>query len=281
MNFRRSLPGLFLIAMLLSSCSASKGTTNAPASDNAAQVSGARDATMLTLTVLERSASVLRPAPLLSIYVNMLLADGLAVPVEAARSGIEAQLLLHAPLTGESIDSLYALLEEFAAVLHVDVNDLLNRSDNRIETLDAYSVGLRNITERSRRRAEEVQQDVATLKTQTTEQKKTVSALGAELKNATKAKDFATAQEKQSALGEAQAQLTATQSQLNEMLNIQAILSDLLKIAGQRIAALESNREILIAGLKVVDVPGVEDLGVLQGRTGGSRRGGFSPFGGL
>jgi hypothetical protein len=59
---------------------------------------------MHTLTVLTQVTPVIRPAPLLSVFVNMLLADGANVPVKAAMMGIDAQLKLHALPTDENID---------------------------------------------------------------------------------------------------------------------------------------------------------------------------------
>jgi len=51
---------------------------------------------------------------------------------------------------------------------------------------------------------------------------------------------------------------------------------NLIAIADQRIKAIEQNREALIAGVKVMDIPGVDNLGVIQGRS--SRAGGTSLF---
>jgi septal ring factor EnvC (AmiA/AmiB activator) len=210
----------------------------------------------------------------------MLLADGANVPVKAAMMGIDAQLKLHALPTDENIDDLYSLLEQFGAVLHVDINDLLNRSENRAQTLDTYAQGLANITERSTRRLEDVKQQLADLKTQQATQRKNVSTISKDVSAAVKAKDYATAQQRQKDLADAQAELTTTESRLKEMQNVQSIFVELLGIAKERIAALDRNREILIAGLKVVDVPGVDDLGVIEGKTRGRTKG-FSPFGGL
>ncbi len=284
MTLRRTLLALSLVVPLaLSACwnsAAPSAPEKTPVSDERATVSGARNAIAYSLSVLQTVQPTLRAAPLLGVYVNMFLADGLAVPVSAARAGIEAQLALHSLPTEEHVEDLYALLEEFGAVLHVDIDDLLNRSDSRAKTLDAYAVGLGNITERSTRRFEDVKEQITQLKAAEREKKATVSGLDKEVKKAVKAKDFSTAQETQKNLAIAQGELTETQSQLKEMTNIQSTLKELLEIAQDRISALQQNREVLIAGLKVVDVPGVEDLGVLQGRTKkGSTRGGFSPFG--
>lgn len=289
MHFLRALTAIgLLFCLLLAGCGgaspsdtpATSGGSSSPQATG--EVLGARNAVAYSLSVVRMVYPTVRSAPLLSVYVNLLLADGLAVPVHAALEGIDAQLKLIAPPTAENLENLYALLEEFGAVLHVDIADTLNRSDNRAETLDAYTTGLGNITERSRRRSADVAQQVTALKTRERDQKAAVARINKELQQSTKAKDYATAQDRQRALAEAQTALTQTSLQLKELNTIQSIFKELLGIADARIVAIQSNREVLIAGLKVVDLPGVTDLGVLEQKTGARRRGGgVSPFGGL
>ena len=272
------------IPLVLSACGSatpqSDEQKNVPPSQEA-QVSGARNAIAYSLSILRTVQPTVRSAPLLAIYASMFLADGLEVPVHAAKDGIDAQLKLHSLPSEENIDDLYTLLEEFGAVLHVDVPDLLNRSDDRAKTLDAYTVGLNNITERSKRRSADLADQIATLKTDQKTRKAAVIAVDKEVKAAVKDKDFATAQDRQKELADAQTALTQTDLQFKEMTSIQQTLDDLLTIAAERIAALNGNREVLIAGLKVADIPGVEDLGVIAGKKAAKKRGGFSPFGGL
>ncbi|NOS67077.1 MAG: hypothetical protein HOO67_01785 [Candidatus Peribacteraceae bacterium] len=276
MKIRRVLLTAVLLAPLaLSACG---NTAETPAPSGGVQVTGARSAVLSILPLEKGIPSVVRPAALLSIYVNLLLAEGLTPPVHAAMDGVEAQLLLHALPTAENVDDLYSLLEEFGAVLHVDIADLMNRSSDRANTLDEYSIGIANITERSKRRADDIKEQITNLKKKQTEQKRAVSLINKEISNAVKVKDFSTAQDKQQELATAQGELTETDLTLKEMTFLQKTFAELTGIAQQRIAALERNREVIIAGLRVVDVPGVEDLGVLESTT---KRGGRTPFGGL
>lgn len=254
--------------------------TTAPTEE--ATTDGALDAVALSLSAFRTMQPPVRSAPLFGIYASMFLGDGATAVVTSAMEGIFVQMSLHGMPTAESVDNLYALLEEFAAVLHVDIADILNRSENRAQTLDEYAAGLANITERSSRRAEDVNEQIASTKSRQIEQRKTVSTIDKEVKSAVKANDFMTAQDRQSALAEAQATLTETESSMKELNSLQNIFEELLDIASKRITALESNREVLIAGLKVVDVPGVDDLGVIEGKLGARKRtGGYSPFRGL
>lgn len=274
MTIRRTIFAIVLLpALLLSSC----GKTQQSAENlTDVEVTGAREALVAILPLETMIPPIIRPAALLSIYVNLLLAEGLTPPVHAAMDGIDAQVRLHALPTQENVDDLYALLEEFGAVLHVDVSDLLNRSDDRAKTLDAYGIGLGNITERSKRRAADIKEQLTNLKKTQSEQKRTVTAINKEITNAVKAKDFSTAQDKQKELIDAQSALTTTELSIKEMTVIQKTFIELTDIADQRIAALDQNREVLIAGLRVVDVPGVQDLGVLESKT---KKRGASPFG--
>ncbi len=283
MKLRHTLFSIVFLGPILLSACGNSATETQKIDGSTVIVTGARSAVSDSLLLIKWSPVVTRPSALLSIYTNIFLADGLAVPVSAAMTGIQAQLLLSAAPSAENMDDLYSLLEEFGAVLHVDVADLLNRSDDRAKTLDAYDIGLRNITERSARRAADLKQQIATVKAEQQQDRKTVSGLDKEVKNAVKAKDFAAAQDKQKELLTAQTALTTIQLQAQELTNLQATFADLLTIAKTRISALDSNRELLIAGLRAVDVPGVDDLGVIQSRTGKARSGTskFNPFGGM
>ena len=37
-----------------------------------------------------------------------------------------------------------------------------------------------------------------------------------------------------------------------------------ITLGQERIESIEENREILLSGLRVVDVPGIEDIGILE-----------------
>lgn len=266
----------FMFLLALSACG--KGVQEAPDTD--IPVSGALSAVHVGLTLFTTSIPRTRSPALFGIYANMLLAGGLDAPVFAAKAGVEAQMRFNAPPTTDNLDDIYALLGQFAAILHVDVPDLLNRSAHRAQTLDAYAAGLQNITDRGTRRRDDLEGQIKDLKSRQQERRRDVSALEKEVKTAVNEKDFATAQSTQSALSDAQENVMSLELQTKELGTLEGTLSELIQIAEERIAALEANREILIAGLSVSDIPGVEDLGVIEGRMRG-RRGGFNPFRGL
>jgi hypothetical protein len=278
MNKRSVLSAAFLLTLLVSAC----GNSGTPDTGSTAPVSGARSAVEFTVSLGSSMVTtvVTRPPALLSIYVNMLLADGLAVPVNAARAGIDMQLIINAPASEQNLDNSYDLLEEFASILHVNVTDMLNRSADRPKTLDEYSTGLGNITERSRRRNDDLKQQLKDLKVEERDRRKEQTAIEREVNAAVKANDFGTAGAKQQELIEAQERVTRVSLQTKEVTALQSSFENLLEIADARIKAIDSNREILIAGLRAVDVPGVEDLNVIEGTTRARRtRGSSTIFG--
>lgn len=183
---------------------------------------------------------------------------------QSALAGVAAQAAFHALPGDDQLDATFALLQEFGTVLQVDVPDLLNRSDNRPQTFNSYLAGLANITERSSRRAEEVEVALDTLQDTQRTQRRAVSDLERAIRNAITAKDYATAGELQSQLGAAQKMLTETESDIAQQEIVQNSLEDLLDIAAEQKLVLEENREVIIAGLRVINLPGADSLGILE-----------------
>ncbi len=284
---KRSLTFLALASTAFLTLNACGKTSSTPAQTGAStvKVSGAVSAVTHTLEVATQTAMAVRPAALLSIYVTTSLADGSVIPVSAAKAGVEAQMALHAQPTDSQIDSLYQLLDEFGAVLSVDIPDMLNRSSDRAHALDAYVQGLTNVTERARRRQSGIEDDITALKQKVKDQKAVVKDMDKQVKDAAKLNDFTTVGAKRQELATEQATLTDLQSQLEESTDLQEQFASLVDLAGQRLTAVNANREALIAGIHVTDMPGIDELGVIQSRSkrGSTTRksGGLQPFGGL
>lgn len=270
------LSAAFITLIFVAGC----GTAETSKEPSEASVSGAREAVdiAVTLSGLART-TIARPPALLAVYVNVLLADGLAVPVSAARAGVDVQLKINSRASERDLDDTYDLLEEFASILHVTVADMLNRSSDRAETLDEYLTGLTNITERSRRRNDDLETALKELKVEERDRRKEQTTIEREVRDAVKVKDFSTAGAKQRELIDAQGRVTQVSLQYKEVSTLQQTYEELLGVADLRIRAIDSNREILIAGLRVVDVPGVEDLNVIEGTSRTRRSRGTGSFG--
>ncbi len=219
----------------------------------------------LTFGTLDRiKTEVNRPTSSLGIFASLYLSGHGFTKATSAPAGVVAQVKYHAKPSEEDTNTAYSLLEEFGIVLQVDIPDVLNRSDNRAETLNSYFTGLQNITERSRRRATVIQASIESLQLERKTRQRTVTDLDRVIRAALKDQDYSTAGSKQAELAQAQSQLTDTESQLDQQQTLLDSFENLLDVADRRLEAIDKNREILIAGLKAVDVPGAEDLGVIQ-----------------
>lgn len=228
------------------------------------EVNGSRAALEHTLRLVAPLYRVTRAAAPLSVYVNLYLAGGGFVPVSAARAGVLAEARMHSRPTEEDLDDAFGLLQEFGLILQVDIPDLLNRSDDRSQTLDDYTEGLTNITERSRMRAASMTEYVARLTADRRTARTRVSDTERQIRQSLQDQDYVTAGGYQRDLGEAQSELSNIESELREQETLQSSFEELIAIADERLTAIEQNREVLVAGLKVVEIPGIENLGILE-----------------
>ena len=258
---------LFLCLLTLTQCGGKEP-------EKPLQVSGARSALFST----QRVTSTLpgqRPSAPLGVFSSLYLAQGMFLPVQSALQGIEAQSKLLAGQRVTATDETFALLQDFGSILQVDIIDLLNRSDDRLQALDRYLQDLRNVGVLVERKSNELEVLLETLQDQRKEQRSTVRDLEREIKNALNEQDYGTAGALQQQLTEAQGVLAETESREDQTEDILSRYEDLLAIAQDRLDAIEKNREILIAGLKVIEVPGIEDLRILEPGSKRSRRGGI------
>ena len=147
----------------------------------------------------------MRRAALLGLFVSEYLSIApTAVAAESALIGVGTQVKIYS-VQSTVQDPDFELLQAFADALQVDVADLLNRSTDRREALDAYRTALNNVGTRSNDRykelssiLDEVQANIRLLSNER-------STAERDLKNALKEKDFSSAGEKQKAVNETQA----------------------------------------------------------------------------
>jgi cysteinyl-tRNA synthetase len=204
------------------------------------------------------------PSAPLGQYIGYYLGGG-GIPLStSALKGVEAEVKIHTEFDPLENDDTFALLQELGTVLQVSVPDILNRSTDRSATLTEYSTALRNITERAQSTAEDLQIYQKSLKAEEKTQRTTLNDLQKRYDKAIKAIDFATAASLQKTLNEAQTALSQTQSKGKETTSTLEAYTSLLEVSMKRLQAIDQNREILVAGLKVIEVPGIEDLGILE-----------------
>ncbi len=214
----------------------------------------------------EDPSPVPRPSASLGLFVTLGLAQSTTLSVQAAMAGVEAQVRLHQTFDPATANDTFALLQEFGDVLSIDINDLLNRSSARVETLNRYVTGLGNITARSRKRSDDLTLSLNALKTEATKDRTTATNLQQRANKALKDKDYATAGSLQQELIAAQTQQATVDSSVKQTQTLLSTYQQMLALSDKRLKAIQNNRELLIAGLKVVDVPGAQELGIIQSK---------------
>lgn len=251
---------VLLFPALLAGCGSSEEEKELQSSSSRGGVA----AVYIASTRMQDVTSQVRPSAQLGMFISSYLAQGAFVSVKAAMLGIEAQRNL---LIGQSLPATsetFLLLQEFGTILQVDIADTLNRSDSRGKTLDEYLDSLRSVGSIALRKKKELEQQEATLKTEKKDRRAIVRDLESELRDTLRNKDYGRSAGLQEELTNAESGLAETDARLNQTEDILKRFEEMLEIAEERLRAIEKNREVLIAGLKVLEVPGIEDLGILD-----------------
>ncbi len=266
---------VMLLSLFVASCGGGKKETVADTVD----VRGAKHA-ILNGGIDHRRPVYVRPSAALGIYAGVFMSGGGFFAISGAVQAALAHMKLVGKPSQDSIDTTYALLQEFGSILQVDIADLLNRSPERSRTLDEYITGLRNITARSRQRVLDIDQYVASLQKTRSDLRTQISTIDRDARKALTAKDYMTAGDRQQESAAKETELAKTEAELKQQQSLRKSYGDLLTVADKRVKAIEENREILIAGLKVINVPGAENLGILEGKQT-KRTSGGTGLGGL
>jgi len=227
-------------------------------------VSGGKSAAVAINALAKGPGENVRPSGALGIFSTMYLAQGFFLSTESAVQGLKDILGIvrdqEKPLSDES----FALLQTLGDTLSVDVVDLLNRSTNRIETLDRYTESLTNTIAATKLKLDELKTALGILALQKKERRTLVTDLTRLQKTAITAKDFSTAAEKEQELIKARTALSETELTESQSKDMQSRFKKLLDIAEKRKAAIDTNRQLLLSGLKVADIPGLQDLGIIE-----------------
>ncbi|MDD5469558.1 MAG: hypothetical protein PHO92_02040 [Candidatus Peribacteraceae bacterium] len=259
------LSAVFLCS-LLTACAGKVPLEDEVAIQTPPETSGAKAGAFSTLllNIPTRNVGGVRPSHTLGIYTSMYLAHGAFLPVQTAMLGITAQQHMWLGQTQPETSETFALLREFGSILQVDIVDSLNRSRNREETLERYTRSLVNIMELAERKMNELTTLQEDLRSQRKEQKKAVDELERAIQKAIKEEDYEFASSKQEELVTLKAELTRIETKAEQTDDILKPYEKLMQIAEKRQNAIDKNRRILIAGLKVIEVPGIENLDILE-----------------
>jgi chromosome segregation ATPase len=253
MKVRKSIAALLLTASL-AGCSGD----NAPPQ---VAVQAAQTAARWALYLLRGGGIEFRPTALLGTYVASYLAQGTSLS-RTALIGVQQQLAMFFEETAQQSES-YQVLQDLGSALAVNVQDLLNRSPNRGQDLDAYIDALRILTASAQRQQEATEELRKQAEGVLREKRRNLSKLQSELSKATREKDYVTAGSLQDSLNTAQQEVASAEAEVKEQRNLLDLYRDVLELAAERTIALVANRDVLIAGVKIVDVPGIEDIGVI------------------
>lgn len=258
----RLLAASLVSLSLLSACGSSPNTAEESGQSGAAARIGVASAVVLaTQNLLTQSA--LRPAAVLGVYAAQFL-SGNAVPATgSAVLGIAAQLQLYFGQQTDSQDTA-AVLSQLGTTLQVDVPDMLDRSADRGDALDEYLAFLEGAMEEARVARDAVAAEGDVFDDDVSAKRKEAGTLRREVNTAVRNKDFSLAGAKQELLGIAEAKVAELDAKRRQLSGMEDLFDELLEVAEERLAAVTSNRDALIAGITVIELPGVTDLGILQ-----------------
>lgn len=155
-------------------------------------------------------------------------------------------------------------MTDYSILLQVDVPDMLNRSEDRDAALDTYTDSLQNYTELLEQKQLEIRTSEEELEEKRSIDKKAVQSLESEIRRSFKNEEFQDAASKQEALAELEGILAKTEIQLKQTADMYDRFTELLKIGNRRLEAIEANRRIILSGLKVIEVPGIEDFELIE-----------------
>jgi hypothetical protein len=263
-----------LISMLVCTSCSFQSQTTVQNSDNVRRyqiiegISGAKAgfATVRILTRLPGYTSLSKPSSTHGVYISSYLAQGLFGVFTSAITSINDQMYIIAGQTSAHSDEVYSLMSEYGAALQVDIPDMLNRSASREKALDVYTEALGNLRLLMERKLEELTIGQKTLSDQIKADKKIISTLEKEIEKAFEANEYETASSKQTEVTIKSGTLASNEVALQQNKDTVERFTELVQIGSERQNAIEANRRILISGLKVVDVPGIEEFELIEGR---------------
>lgn len=263
---------LLIPCLFLTSCSGEK-------TEQVESVSGAKSAVSIMHLLSNHIFTYTRPSATIGIFSGIYTSQGVVLPVTTAVMGYESIANILKGHSQANTDENFAILREIGDVLQVDIVDLLNRSSNRVQTIDDYTQSLRNVGILTERKINELTATYENLRTKRKEERKIARDLERNLKIALKDQDYSQASEYEEGLAKANSALAETETKEKQADDMIDRMEGLYEITGDRLQAIENNREILIAGLRVIDVPGISDFNILEKGKSWKKRGSEDIFG--
>lgn len=265
---RTSRLSLITGLVLLSGCGSSQATESEGAASGAMlpRVSGPKAGAyqVVLFTSTDGVRLQARPSGPMGVFISSFIAQGGFVRSMSATQGIDAQMrLLEGQINVESSET-FALLKEFGSVLQIDIVDALNRSSDRVQTLDTYLSSLKNITELVERKTTELESVRENVEDEMRQKNKRIRDIERTIKKALDEANYEQAGVEQEELTGLKGEVAALEVEIDQNDDITARYQALIDIAKVRYDALSANRRIVLSGLKVVEVPGIEDFNILD-----------------
>lgn len=231
--------------------------------ENNLEVSGSTSA-LSSIHLVEQVVFSIRPSASLGVYVAQYLAQGIYLPARTALAGIDAQWDIITGADDSGREEVFLLLEELGSLLQVNVPDMLNRSANRPDALNEYVDALRSATRATDQKRKELTVLLEEQENTTKEEKRITNDLEKEVRDATKNEDYSTAGRLQEDLIKQKAILAEAEAQEDQTSEILESYDDLVTISVERLNAIARNRDAILAGVTVMEVPGIDDLDLLE-----------------
>jgi hypothetical protein len=168
---------------------------------------------------------------------------------------------------GSTTDTVRAdtdLLASFVVLMQTNMQNLLNQTTDREGKLDEYTQSLSSHVQRGSIRFRELEDRKKNFDDDTSRLQRRIRNLEDELDKALTKGDSQSAAVFTQELIERQTLLAKTKADILITKRILESYSDLLGPMEERLNAINANRNALIQGIRIVDIPGVEELGILE-----------------
>lgn len=236
--------------------------------------SGAKSAVYNMHSIAQKLVDTDRPSAALGVFASIFTSQGVILPVTTASDGINAAKGILSGQSNSNTSENFALLREVGDVLQVNIVDSLNRSSDRPALLNDYIQSLNTTGVLIERKIVELEELQGTQKDKQSDSRDVVRKVEKKLKTAMKVQDYSQASVHEEELAGARADYAEISTKVEQTKDMLKRFDTLLTITSDRYQAISNNREILIAGLRVIRIPGIADLNILEeGKSWRKRRG--------
>jgi len=168
---------------------------------------------------------------------------------------------------GEDTELIHALVK----LLGMDIQEVLNNAQDRGDGLDAYANALESSAQRGHIRLRALQDAVEENEDDSSRFERRVRELRDEIEDAITDGNTSRVTLLTDELIQKQTMLAKADSDLIVGEYLVQAYEDVLEPIGNRLKAIRANRDALMKGVKIIDMPGVEDLKIIEYEDGAIR----------